>query len=104
MRHVARGTRRRHDGAMPSPRWVRVLLALDRGFNRVVQLEMALRDELLLALVPRARRDQVTASIYAGDAAYSAGGAFFDNGLFSWEEQLLAHSLLPRSGRVLVGG
>lgn len=88
---------------MPAPYWVRALLAIDRLFGRAIQLEAALRDELLLAYLPASRRDDVTGAIYANERVYVPGGAIFDRGLFSWERALLDHPAVPRSGRALVG-
>jgi hypothetical protein len=89
---------------MPAPRWVRALLAIDRLFARMTQVEAVLRDELLLAAVPADRRDDITRAIYGREHTYVTGGAIFDRGLFSWEETLLEHAAIPRTGRVLVGG
>ena len=87
-----------------APRWVRALLALDRGAHALARLVSALRDELLFAWVPPSRRADVTAALYAAQPTYAPGGGTFRVGLFDWERALVETPPFPRAGRLLVGG
>ncbi len=89
---------------MQPPAWVRALLGVDRAVVRVAQIEARIRDELLWAFTPRARRGEVTAAIYAHARAYAPGGAIFEQGLRDWEERVLARGDVPRAGTVMLGG
>jgi hypothetical protein len=84
--------------------WLRALLAIDRGVRRGVIWYAAARDELAWALTSPRDRAAVTEAIYDRAVEYAPGGATFARGLTAWEEQLLAHPAIPRTGRVLLGG
>ncbi|WP_394829029.1 hypothetical protein [Pendulispora albinea] len=60
---------------------------------------------LLAELCPRAQRSRVTTLLYERAPEYRRGGAFFDVGLFAWEQRLFREgSAFPREGTILVGG
>ena len=86
------------------PLWIRFVLAADRGASAAARAVSALRDELLLAWVRPEHRARITEALYAVQDAYAPGGRTYEQGLFEWEAQALAHPRVPRSGRVLVGG
>lgn len=88
----------------PLPLWIRALLAAERAAQGSARAATMLRDELLLACVPPARRDEVSAALLARQRTYSPGGATFEAGLLAWEREMLAHEAVPRAGTVLVGG
>lgn len=85
------------------PLWVRAFLRADRLFSRVDSARLALRDELLLAMIPVPERAALCAAMYAPLESYLPGGRHFEKGLFSWEEQALRDPLFPTHGRVLIG-
>jgi hypothetical protein len=85
------------------PRWVRVLLALDRVALRLENVHEGLRDELLLAWIRPEDRTALTTALYAEKTAYLPGGHRFDGGLFDWERLVLEAPQFPKAGRVLVG-
>lgn len=85
------------------PAWVRAFLAADRLASRATNVRESLRDELLLAWIPPARRAELTAALYADQSTYLPGGHRFQSGLFAWEQRVLDSPLFPKSGRVLLG-
>lgn len=60
-------------------------------------------DELLCALVPPARRDQLTSWMYATQTTFLEGGSDFNAGLHDWETRIVESPLFPRKGRILLG-
>ncbi len=70
-----------------------------------VQIRAKLLGAALIAeLCPPTRRADVTRWIYNRADEYRKGGAFFDRGLFPWEEDLVVARGFPVRGTVLVGG
>ncbi len=92
------------DSIPPLPFWVRAVFALARVAQTLAAATAVLRDEMLLAWIPPARRDAITEALFARQRTYAPGGATYDGGLFDWEVELLALPHVPRTGRVLVGG
>ncbi|MDP3278756.1 MAG: hypothetical protein Q8Q09_26430 [Deltaproteobacteria bacterium] len=85
------------------PLWIRALLAADRLAWYAYRAHELLRDELLFAGVSPDKRSAVTQYAYNSQRNYLPGGSIYVNGLFSWEESLLANEHIPQSGRVLLG-
>ncbi|MGI9077869.1 MAG: hypothetical protein ACR2G6_11180 [Gemmatimonadaceae bacterium] len=86
------------------PFWIRALLALDRASGQLARAAAAVREEALLAWVSPARRDALTVALFDRQATYAPGGNTFKRGLFDWESELLGHPVVPRHGRILLGG
>ena len=88
----------------PPPRWVKCLVLADRGLETGAWLLRTALGRVLCLSVPAARRDTVTAWVYARESHYRPGSALFEGGLFGWEREALRTPPFPRGGRVLVGG
>ncbi|MBC7790975.1 MAG: hypothetical protein H7Z74_13595 [Anaerolineae bacterium] len=86
------------------PFWIRAVLALDRVPRPLARAVAAIREEVLLAWVAPERRHALTVALFDRQATYAPGGNTFNGGLFDWERELLAHPIVPRSGRILLGG
>jgi hypothetical protein len=88
-----------------SPRlWVRGLLGFGRAASAAEQVLTIVRDELLCACLAPARRDELTAWLYARQPGFASGGNSFRHGLQDWERSLLTSPEFPRAGRILLGG
>lgn len=88
---------------MTIPLWVRALRHGDQLAWNAYRSYQILRDELLFAWLDPGQRDAFTEFSYRSRDEYLPGGAHFERGLFAWEERLLDHPAVPRSGHVLLG-
>jgi len=88
---------------MSVPLWARLVLRASRAAATLHRAQEIFRDELLFAYLPPSSRAAFTVSCYELEHCYLSGGAVFELGLFEWEKALLDASLLPASGRVLLG-
>jgi hypothetical protein len=88
---------------MGIPLWARLLLRATRATLKLHRAQEILRDELLFAYLPASERAEFTIQSYEPEHIYAPGGAVFEMGLFEWEKALLESSLLPATGRVLLG-
>ena len=88
---------------MSIPLWARLVLGASRATSKLHRAQEILRDELLFAYLTATARGAFTVESYDPEHSYLPGGAVFELGLFDWERALLESSLLPASGRVLLG-
>lgn len=86
------------------PLWLRALIAVDRAVRHSQMMMSAVTEEVALAFVAPAQRDEMTRNIYARNPGYLAGGGTFAQGLFDWEIAAISADPFPPSGRVLLGG
>ncbi len=86
----------------PLPLWARALRQFDRLAWYAYHAHEITRDELLFALLAPELRSDATVAAYSNLKTYLPGGITFEGGLFGWEESLLEHASIPRSGHVLL--
>lgn len=90
--------------SLDAPLWARALLAADRAAHAALRAEVALRDELLCALLDAPARARINDAVYARGGTYRAGSRLDREGLMGWEREALAHPSVPRGGVALVAG
>src|SRR4051812_4278985 len=86
------------------PRWVRVVLAVDRVGALASRVQQTLRDEVLYAWTDADERAHTTAGLYDSQLQYAEGGDRFSAGLFEWERRAIATPPFPSRGTILLGG
>ncbi len=88
----------------PPPRWwIPWVLAAGRASELTHRGVLLLRDLLLTSRLSPQEQEALTLALYQKSSTYSPGGTAFDQGLFSWEEEVFSDPYWPASGRVLVG-
>jgi hypothetical protein len=71
--------------------------------NRISRALAMVRSECLWAVTSAGQRRRFNRFLYDRDATYLPGGAYYDQGLFDWEREIIENDF-PNNGTILVGG
>ncbi len=85
------------------PLFIRCLFLLRRLVNSILRFEQLFRYETAWAWTKPEKREEITIALYGRQNSYHPGEKLFKQGLLPWEEEMLAHPLFPKRGRILVG-